>query len=200
MIFPSSANLLQIGPYRHYSFESMVLQKTPWTCFSSRVRSLVAVETEEASGPAGGRFGRPERGVGGERRGRSLPRHTRGQGRGRPGQRLGHRSSSSHGGCSSREEPRRRAKLPGSGGVGQKRSWERKAVGLAAIAEEAWRRRSAGGRHGSGHGERRWQGGERPWRCSASALRHRRGERASVPEGARARDYGGAGARQWQGT
>ena len=44
----------------------MVLQKTPWTCFSSRVRSLVTVETEEASGPAGGRFGRPERGVGGE--------------------------------------------------------------------------------------------------------------------------------------
>jgi len=66
----------------------------------------------------------------------------------------------------------------------------RKAVGPAAIAEEAWRRRSAGGRHGPGHGERRWQGGARPWRCSASALRRRRGERASA--------RGSSGARLWR--
>ena len=47
---------------------------------------------------------------------------------------------------------------------------------------------SDGGREVHGHG-----GARRP-RSGAG------GESERVPEGARARDYGGAGARQWQGT
>jgi len=119
-----------------------------------RLQTRRSVQT--ARWPADGRPSRQGRGVGGEQQGRGLPRHARGRVRGRPGQRLGHRSSSSHGGCSSREEPRRRASL-------------REVVASA--------RRGAGKEGGgaSGHGrggleekECRRQAWSWPWRATAA--------------------------------
>jgi hypothetical protein len=76
MIFQISAKLLQKSPSQHYSYESIAVQKTPWTCVNCCSRSLVAIWNRGAHGELdSGDDAHRRRGERGEgaRGGRALP-------------------------------------------------------------------------------------------------------------------------------